>query len=1308
VSTLEAHAMDRYQPVRLLGRGGMGVVHEVLDRATGERLALKKMLDPDARSLLRFKREFRVMAELRHPHLVQLFDLGVDDGTWFFTMELVEGRDLLEAVSPEHARVRRDDEGEMDRAASTLDDTTRSQTDGGLDRSGDPALVTTVDDRLREDRAADGAPLDSADRDGPASPKITPERVETIRDLFGQLLRALEFLHRHNIVHRDLKPSNVLVTGAGHLKLLDFGLVSELERSQVMSQAGTVVGTVAYMAPEQFTGEIVTAAADLYALGCILFQVLAGRLPIDGSAAQVLQARMNQPPPRVERYVAGVPDAIAKICHRLMDREGAKRPSIAEVREALGIDEAAPARSPSSSSSGRAAPRFVGRSQELAILREHLDRALAGDPRFVLIEGESGIGKSTLASRFVRAARRDGALCFQGRCYEREHLPYVAFDRAVDALALSLSRWPRARIEPMKPSLRAASRIFSALEVLLDDGDREGPRSGATLDPHEQTKRAFDGFCALLRHCQAEAPILFVLDDLQWADDESVALLAAILAGGVGRLLVVGLSRPRDPRADAMAARLRALAQAHEPPLAVLRLSALGAGESVELLEAVGADRLDERTLTGLAQQTEGNPLLLLLIADHLARLDRAAREAYLDAMSDSGNLLLPLLGQLTPAARRVLELAATAGGDVEESLLRDASGLSDTDFRNVFDDLLEARMLCVSREEGAAGGSDAPEPGGRRLDVYHDRIREAVYRSLAPEARSALHRDLAVALSSRQRDGGRDVEALLRHWGEAGERDRCRALALEAAEQAEAKLAFRHAAKLLRVALDGAREPTVGADPLETAAHWEHLGDLCAFSALVGDAADAYARALAIWEAAPESHEAKRLSLLRLRGRLGETRIMGGRIDEGREVYERGMEMLGLGARRAPWRRRLAILWLRFVLWVISPPPVRWLRRAPTPWLEEEIRFLTMATRIMAPLWPQLAAESGLRGTITGLRAGNERVLQRLLATRALGLVLQGAPTPRALERAREDLDSAEVLAQRHQIPLGLEIVTMHRAILAMATDTSRAKRMIEEALLAIERRGMQASYDAAIARAIRVMILVRHGDHDEALLAIEHETQVERIVLNIPIALFFEVLILARRGLLDQARASLARLEACFATIPLCGLTPRLHIARLTLRVAEGRFGEALAEGREREAEWALAGVGPKGDFHGMWLGVLLEAALGALRAGERSATTLAEAKERARALSSTGTLDHPAMGHRAMALLLHLEGQKSAARTSIERALSLSATNTDPHRRWLCLEAARDLGRMTLDMESEARSLSEACQFAFPVGWTRSEGG
>ncbi|HMV67349.1 MAG TPA: serine/threonine-protein kinase, partial [Myxococcota bacterium] len=167
----------RFLVRRRLGAGGFGVVYEALDRERDATVALKALRRRDWRSISGFKNEFRSLVETLHPNLVQLYELHAEDDAWFFTMELVDGVDLLSYVRP------------------------------------------------------GGGPCDE--------PRL--------RAALGQLAAGLSFLHRAGKLHRDLKPSNVMVTDAGRVVIVDFGLVHDIED---LEPDGLVCGTPAYMAPE--------------------------------------------------------------------------------------------------------------------------------------------------------------------------------------------------------------------------------------------------------------------------------------------------------------------------------------------------------------------------------------------------------------------------------------------------------------------------------------------------------------------------------------------------------------------------------------------------------------------------------------------------------------------------------------------------------------------------------------------------------------------------------------------------------------------------------------------------------------------------------------------------------------------------------------------------------------------------------------------------------------------------------------------------------------------------------------------------
>jgi serine/threonine protein kinase len=255
---LPAPRLGKFRLVRELGRGGMGSVFEAVHMQRGHRVALKTLPAVTPETLHRFKREFRMAAELTHPNLVSLHTLESDGGQYFITMDLVGGVDFRSWVRPENI--------------------------------------------LDEQR---------------------------LRATWPQLVAAVMALHAQGVVHRDLKPHNVLVTPDGRVVVLDFGLVAELAGATV--SLGKIAGTPTYMAPEQAAGQAVGPPADWYAVGVMLYEALAGRLPFQSTNVwEVLRQKQERdapPLPDEPKY----PPELAELCMKLLARAPADRPDPLEI-----------------------------------------------------------------------------------------------------------------------------------------------------------------------------------------------------------------------------------------------------------------------------------------------------------------------------------------------------------------------------------------------------------------------------------------------------------------------------------------------------------------------------------------------------------------------------------------------------------------------------------------------------------------------------------------------------------------------------------------------------------------------------------------------------------------------------------------------------------------------------------------------------------------------------------------------------------------------------------------------------------------
>jgi hypothetical protein len=478
-----ALATGRYQVVRRIGAGGMGVVYEAEDRERGQRVALKTISNPDVEKVYQLKREFRGLADLSHPNLVALYDLVVDSDACFFTMELLDGDDLLAYLWNRPL-----DSPSADWAlAATADDIPPGSPANAYALAGAPPVgqLGTPPTRTRSD--TDPAPV-------PGMPGRSPTKVPCACDLdklrlaLPQLARGLHALHSAGKIHRDVKPANIRVTSEGRVVLLDFGLVAEHERRRGY-ESGSIVGTVAYMAPEQCNADSsLSPAADWYSVGVVIFQALTGKLPFEGSPARVVLDKQTKNAPGPSDLATGIPDDLDQLCRQLLDRDPAARPSGRALMARLGLDDERSLTGLSKSRDGG----FAGRDAEL----DHLDGALAavgkGRASVAIVRAPSGMGKSALVGRFFERARatHEDMVVLRGRCFDREDVPYKAIDDLIDELS---SWWLELPEDEAKALLPTDACLLPSLFPVLGrvPAIADAPRTRTVADPQELRTYAF-------------------------------------------------------------------------------------------------------------------------------------------------------------------------------------------------------------------------------------------------------------------------------------------------------------------------------------------------------------------------------------------------------------------------------------------------------------------------------------------------------------------------------------------------------------------------------------------------------------------------------------------------------------------------------------------------------------------------------------------------------------------------------------------------------------------------------------------------
>jgi len=373
-------------------------------------------------------------------------------------------------------------------------------------------------DRVRKDPAGTLADEESATA---ANYRLDEQRL---RSALRQLAEGVHSLHEMGKLHRDIKPSNVLVTEDGRVVLLDFGLVEDINPEL---HETLLAGTPDYMSPEQGAQTTISKASDWYSVGVILYQALTGRLPFRGKFFEVVLHKQTREPIQPREINPNVPRDLNNLCIRLLRRDPETRPTGREILRALGVRRPAvlaPFITPSSSS-------FIGRERLLAELHDAYSATREGRTVAVYVHGTSGMGKTTLARIFIDQLKQTtrNAIVLQGRCYERESVPYKALDGVVDSLSKHLASLRRAKAEELLPRNRAAlARVFPVMLQVDAIFDARSSRP-ETIDLFTLRRQAFSALRELLTNLGRSKPLVIYIDDLQWADNDSIFLLEDLL-----------------------------------------------------------------------------------------------------------------------------------------------------------------------------------------------------------------------------------------------------------------------------------------------------------------------------------------------------------------------------------------------------------------------------------------------------------------------------------------------------------------------------------------------------------------------------------------------------------------------------------------------------------------------------------------------------------------------------------------------------------------------------------------------------------
>ena len=816
--------------------------------------------------------------------------------------------------------------------------------------SGPPLIASGSDGPLfyLVQRKHEGEPLSDRLARGPLSVR---SGVRVALDVLG----LLESAHAQGVLHRDVKPANVIVRGVEPIEraeLIDFGLARSADLDVALRDEP--VGTARYMAPEA-AGLIdggVDQRSDLYATGVVLFECFTGRPLFAGdTVGEVFRQHLNTSVPNLRALGAAVPRAIDGVVQRLLAKDpdaryqsaSAALADVADIAAALAVGVGEPSITPGLRDYRRALaePSFVGRAQELAAITDALSKAASGHGGLVLIEAESGGGKTRLLDELAVQGQQGAFWVLRGQGVDRvAQRPFQMLDGVVEAIVVAGENadWLQSL------QVRMGDRAAAAAAALPRLAKTFGTAEPIDLGPEEYGEaRSIDALITVLEALgEPDCPALVLLDDCQWADKLTIALLArwhARAASNVGHVLVVAAFRSEEVPPGHP---LRAV-----DPLTTVVLAPFGYGD-VESLCASMAGPLPKDAVTTIRRLAEGSPFMA---------------SAVLRGMVESGALRDTATGwQIDPGPMQDVQTSRRAGLFLARRLEMLGSGaLTLLTVGAVLGKEFEIDLAAALTGQPAASVTDALHIARQRRIIWaaegtgscaftHDKLRETLLGRLGPDERMTLHRRAAERIEALDPDR---VFELAYHFDAAGEYAQALPYALRSAEIARGRHALDVAVTHYRIAeraaatSASAQEPGRGVAEPDTALQAriaEGLGDVLTLQGDYGEAIRLLQQAL--------SRTNDPVARAVLDGKLGDVAFKTGDQASAARYLEGALRDLGCSVPRNRVAMLVAALREVAVQTLHTLMPRFFLARRPREGADREFLAIRMHSRLAYVYW--------------------------------------------------------------------------------------------------------------------------------------------------------------------------------------------------------------------------------------------------------------------------------------------------------------------------------------------------------------------